>query len=281
MSTKYRRRRHRSERRALTIPQFCRKYRLSRSTYFDMQKRGLGPTEMRITERTIRISPRAEDEWVAKKEAGQSAPVPVFAARPDGVATEVGGNDQTIARQPASRPEGFPLLNDSKHSGRRDTRDGVAEVISRRRNKKRREEDSRDLKLVSRIERPSQSAPKSSANRQKRNGLQSLPRRQKKRSKRAAPRVPKSPSRDDTSGDEAVPRGRKGSSKNRRQKRSVKSQGRRAMTETQPDIIDLKRRLRTGRRLPKDALIESSRWRLDTTATASATAASSGRYCER
>jgi predicted DNA-binding transcriptional regulator AlpA len=230
MSTKYRRRRHRSGRRALTIPQFCRKYRLSRSTYFDLQKRGLGPTEMRITERTIRISPRAEDEWVAKKEAGQSAPVPVFAARSDGGAKEVGEKDHTIARQ----------------------------------QKKRHEDESRQLQSVPRNEGASQSAPRSSANRKQRDGLESLPRRQKKRSKRAAPPVPKSPSRDDTNGDAAVPRRRKGSSKNRRQGRSDKSEGRKQTTETQLDIIDLKRRLRTRTRLPKDALIESSRWRLDT-----------------
>ena len=153
MSTKYRRRRHRRGRRALTIPQFCRKYTLSRSTYFDMQKRGLGPTEMRITERTIRISPRAEDEWVAKMEAGQSARVPVFAARSDGGATEVGGTDHTIARQ----------------------------------QKKRQKDESRRLQSVPRNERPSQPAPKSSANRKQRDGLGALPRRQNKRSKRAAP----------------------------------------------------------------------------------------------
>jgi hypothetical protein len=35
-------------------------------------------------------------------------------------------------------------------------------------------------------------------------------------------------------------------------------------TEARFDIAELKRRLRTGKRLPKDALIESSRWGLDT-----------------
>jgi hypothetical protein len=33
-------------------------------------------------------------------------------------------------------------------------------------------------------------------------------------------------------------------------------------TEPQLDLTEVKRRLKTGKRLPKDALIESRRWRL-------------------
>jgi hypothetical protein len=78
--------------------------------------------------------------------------------------------------------------------------------------------------------------------------------------------VPNSSGRRDTSGDNdaAFPRRRKGRSKNLRLERSKKLQVRKLPTEPQLDIIELRRRLTTGKRLPKDALIESSRWRLDT-----------------
>jgi hypothetical protein len=264
MSTTHRRRKQPGRRRALKISQFCRKYRLSHSTYFGMRNRGLGPKEMRITERIIRISPRAEDEWVAKMEAGQSAPVPVFAARPDGGAAEVRENDRTIARQQTSQPKGLGLLNKTKRPNRRDTREGSADAISQRQTKTPRRQKSRRVQSVPQNQRASRSASKPSAHRQQRDAVEALPTRQKRRSKRAAPPVPNSPGRDEKNSDEAVPRQRKGCSNNRRQRRSDRSHGQRATTDTQLDIIDLRRRLRTGKRLPKDALIESSRWRLDT-----------------
>jgi predicted DNA-binding transcriptional regulator AlpA len=59
-------------RRSLTINRFLRKHGISRSTYYDLKKRGLGPTEMRIGDRIVRISSRADRECVEKMEALKS-----------------------------------------------------------------------------------------------------------------------------------------------------------------------------------------------------------------
>lgn len=265
MTTKYRRRGHRIGKRALTIPQFCRKWRISRSTYYDLQSRGLGPTETRITERTIRISPRAERKWVAKKEAGESAPVPVFAPQSSAGGAESGEDDLALARQQNTRPKGRAPLTASKPPNRRDKSGGATDTIPLRQKKKR--HDSKSRRRLRPKERAAQSVPRFSVHGNERDGIGSLPKRQKERSKgRVAAAVPDLPSRDDTSGhdDKAVPRRRKRRSKNRRLERSKKLQVRKPTTEPQLDIIDLRQRLRTGKRLPKDALIESSRWRLDT-----------------
>lgn len=58
-----------AERVSFTIEEFCARHRLSRSTYYDLRKRGLGPQEMK-SGRWTRISRASEDVWLAKMEAG-------------------------------------------------------------------------------------------------------------------------------------------------------------------------------------------------------------------
>jgi predicted DNA-binding transcriptional regulator AlpA len=164
MSTKHRRRGHRIEKRALTIPQFCHKWRLSRTSYYDLQSRGLGPTEMRITEPIIRISPRAEREWVAKKEAGESAPVPAFAPQSSLGGAESCQHDQTIARKQKITPGRDASLTASKPPNRRDQNAEAADTIPRRQKKKPADNKGlRRMQSVPRKNRAAQSAPRSSS----------------------------------------------------------------------------------------------------------------------
>jgi hypothetical protein len=51
-----------------TIPEFTAQHRFSRSHYFNLRKRGLGPREMRLGNRVI-ISEEAEADWVREREA--------------------------------------------------------------------------------------------------------------------------------------------------------------------------------------------------------------------
>ena len=68
-------------RRDLTIPKFCRKHRIGRSTYYDLQARGLGPKLTRIGDRGVRISPEADQEWVEKMQVQAPDKVPKFAPK--------------------------------------------------------------------------------------------------------------------------------------------------------------------------------------------------------
>jgi predicted DNA-binding transcriptional regulator AlpA len=47
---------------AITLQDFCDRYKLSRSTFYELRKRGLGPREMRIGRRVL-IPRRAIREW--------------------------------------------------------------------------------------------------------------------------------------------------------------------------------------------------------------------------
>lgn len=47
---------------AITLLQFCDRYKLSRSTFYEMRKRGLGPREIHIGRRVL-IAWRAIREW--------------------------------------------------------------------------------------------------------------------------------------------------------------------------------------------------------------------------
>lgn len=47
---------------AITLLEFCDRYKLSRSTYYEMRKRGLGPREIHIGRRVV-IAWRAIREW--------------------------------------------------------------------------------------------------------------------------------------------------------------------------------------------------------------------------
>src|ERR1700719_4677418 len=66
-----------------TIPEFCEYYKFGKSTFYGLAKRKLAPKTMRIG-RPVRISAAAEQEWVARMEAGEAAHVPEFASKPPG-----------------------------------------------------------------------------------------------------------------------------------------------------------------------------------------------------
>jgi hypothetical protein len=55
-----------------TIAEFCAKHRISESFYFKLRSLGLGPREGHAGRRVI-ISPSAEQEWQAAREAAASA----------------------------------------------------------------------------------------------------------------------------------------------------------------------------------------------------------------
>jgi predicted DNA-binding transcriptional regulator AlpA len=66
--------------RSMTQDEFCQMHGISKSTYYEMRRRGLGPKEMRFGG-VVRISAAANEEWVARMEAGSAAQVPVFAPK--------------------------------------------------------------------------------------------------------------------------------------------------------------------------------------------------------
>lgn len=55
----------------MTIAEFCRRVRISRSTYFSLQLTGLGPRTLKIG-RAVRISERALRDWIGRMERGQA-----------------------------------------------------------------------------------------------------------------------------------------------------------------------------------------------------------------
>jgi predicted DNA-binding transcriptional regulator AlpA len=256
MSTKYKRRRHRTGKRALTVRQFCDKYGLGRATYYDLRKKGLGPREMRIANRIIRISPQADADWVARMEAGESAPVATFAPKPSG-GGKTRKNDRTTARREEIQSRKRASLTTSKPSNRDDLSTGAMDTMALR-HKKQGASNSRHREPLSMVptDRALIAAPKSSVHRNTNDE-----KRQKKRSQQLIRAdAPSSPSRAD---DDAGPRRRKGCRKKPQRKCSKEPRAGRVSREPQVGIAELKRHLRTGKRLPKDALIESSRWRLD------------------
>ena len=52
---------------SMTILEFCERHRISRSFFYKMQRLGIGPVLMRHGD-TVRISYRAEAEWLARGE---------------------------------------------------------------------------------------------------------------------------------------------------------------------------------------------------------------------
>ncbi len=50
-----------------TVDEFCRRHGVSKTTYYEMQKQGIGPREMRFG-RIVRISPAAEADWIRATE---------------------------------------------------------------------------------------------------------------------------------------------------------------------------------------------------------------------
>jgi predicted DNA-binding transcriptional regulator AlpA len=91
-----------SFRRDLTIRGFCKKHRIGRSTYYDLQKRDLGPEELRIG-RVVRITPEADDEWVKRMRAQASGSVPKFAPKHQAGGKEDDGADKAPKRKRHSK----------------------------------------------------------------------------------------------------------------------------------------------------------------------------------
>ena len=52
---------------SLTIAEFCRSEKISRSLYYKLRRLGLGPKEMLILS-AVRISARARDRWRRQRE---------------------------------------------------------------------------------------------------------------------------------------------------------------------------------------------------------------------
>ncbi|MHC2792597.1 putative DNA-binding transcriptional regulator AlpA [Mesorhizobium jarvisii] len=52
----------------LTIPDFCRRHQISRSSYYALKASGRGPREY-VIGKLVRISAEAEVEWVRRLEA--------------------------------------------------------------------------------------------------------------------------------------------------------------------------------------------------------------------
>jgi predicted DNA-binding transcriptional regulator AlpA len=242
-------RKARESRRSLTINQFLRKHRISRSTYYDLKKRGLGPTEMRISDRIVRISPRADREWVEKMEALKS-PAPGDQGREDG---------KTVLRQKGRFKGSTPSSPPKRHGDKSDEID----TLPQRHEKGHGNDKSL---LTSQKERSKECTTGSRSKRSKRPGIERVPQQQKTRSKeRSSVTASRSQHRGERSGesDKARPQG-KAQSKKRRQRRSRKPRSRKGIKKPQLDLKEVKRRLRAGERLPKDDFIESNRWRLDT-----------------
>ncbi|WP_322044981.1 hypothetical protein [Paraburkholderia sp. J67] len=57
---------------SLSVTEFCERYRLTKTTYFQMRKRGEGPEEIRIGSRMIRITETAAVQWVQDRTAPKS-----------------------------------------------------------------------------------------------------------------------------------------------------------------------------------------------------------------
>lgn len=55
-----------------SVPGFCARQRISRSTYYNLKGEGKAPREY-VVGKLIRISPEAEAEWVRAREAESDA----------------------------------------------------------------------------------------------------------------------------------------------------------------------------------------------------------------
>jgi hypothetical protein len=53
---------------SLSISQFCQRHGISRGKYFDMRKAGIGPAEMRLGPKLVRISAEADRAWQHARE---------------------------------------------------------------------------------------------------------------------------------------------------------------------------------------------------------------------
>jgi hypothetical protein len=243
MSKNRRHRRHLRDGDSLTIKEFCDKHGIAKATYYKLRKTGGGPAEIDILG-TVRIPACANSEWLERKKKERAARLPVFPPkspdpgeeRPDEVVSELQKKrSKKRGREPASESVG---RGDDKHSD--DDR------TSPHRKEGRSNERGRDA------------APKFSHSGKHRGNNKTTPRGQKKRSKERGHGEKRS---DD---DETVRRRKRRRSKERQRGRSEEAPSGDVRPELPLDIAELKRRLKRGKRLPKDALIESRRWRLPT-----------------
>jgi hypothetical protein len=53
---------------SLSIDQFCRRHGISRGKYFDLRRAGLGPVEMRLGPKLVRITAEADIAWQHARE---------------------------------------------------------------------------------------------------------------------------------------------------------------------------------------------------------------------
>jgi predicted DNA-binding transcriptional regulator AlpA len=82
----------------LTIPEFCKKHRMGRSSYYDLQKRGLGPKVIRIGN-SVRITRKADDKWIEQTESQVTGTVPKFAPKHQARGKEDDGTDKAPKRK--------------------------------------------------------------------------------------------------------------------------------------------------------------------------------------
>lgn len=54
---------------AVSIPEFCKMFGISRKAYYDMQASGAGPAELRMAQQIVRIEPEAIERWRRERAA--------------------------------------------------------------------------------------------------------------------------------------------------------------------------------------------------------------------
>jgi hypothetical protein len=96
---------------AFTITQFCQRNHLSKPTYFELRRRGLGPREIRILN-IVRISAQAEADWVFAREHPAGDEALAIAQKAEERAES--------ARRAARKAVGSPLHVSNKNAGKRD-----------------------------------------------------------------------------------------------------------------------------------------------------------------
>jgi len=60
---------HKDDAASFSIPEFCRRHRMSESQYHKLQREGRGPRVMTTGSMSVRISRSAEADWILEREA--------------------------------------------------------------------------------------------------------------------------------------------------------------------------------------------------------------------
>jgi predicted DNA-binding transcriptional regulator AlpA len=243
MSKNRRHRRHLRDGDSLTIKEFCDKHGIARATYYKLRKTGDGPAEIDILG-TVRIPACANSEWLERKKKERAARLPVFPKSSDPDEESRGDKAVSELQKKRSKKRGRDPASESVGPG--DDKHSDDDRANPRRKEGRSNERGRDA------------APKSSRRDKDRDDNKTSPRRQKKRWKESGHGEKR------CADDETTRRRKRRRSKERQRGRSEKAPSKDVRPEPPVDLADLKRRLKRGKRLPKDALIESRRWRLPT-----------------